>query len=60
MGSPMSIPVWLTFLGDVLVVREILCDAPPTDVVMKDVECGDDVEMADGMDVAGEYDTVHS
>lgn len=56
MGSPMSIPVWLAFFGDVLVVRDVfLCalNIPFSDVEMKDAEDSGDVEMSDGMDVVG-------
>ena len=50
MGSPMSIPVWLTLIGDTPNVSDVFFSAPLSDIVMNDVGCSGDVEMADGMD----------
>lgn len=46
----MSIPVWLTLIGDTPGVSDVFFSAPLSDIVMNDVDCSGDVEMADGMD----------
>jgi hypothetical protein len=49
MGSPMSIPVWLTYLSGNALLFDIFA---PVDVVMKEEAANDahDVEMSEAMD----------